>query len=146
MEKEAAAVSLFIWEGINKQGKRAKGEISGSTLALVKADLRIANDYVSLCTDKKQAEKIYQLIKDEYIRTVDLVEQITGNSTLLEDNPTLLLSLSRRNPYLDPLNDIQVILLQRFRDENLSKEERNTWLSPLLRTINAIAAGMRNTG
>ena len=120
--------------------------ISNMQMALVKADLRIANDYVSLCTDKKQAEKIYQLIKDEYIRTVDLVEQITGNSTLLEDNPTLLLSLSRRNPYLDPLNDIQVILLQRFRDENLSEDERNTWLSPLLRTINAIAAGMRNTG
>jgi phosphoenolpyruvate carboxylase len=120
--------------------------LSNMQMALVKADLRIANDYVSLCTDKKQAQKIYQSIKDEYLRTVDLVEQITGNSTLLEDNPTLLLSLSRRNPYLDPLNDIQVILLQRFRDENLTEAERNIWLSPLLRTINAIAAGMRNTG
>ena len=40
MAKTAAAASLFLWEGMNKQGKRAKGEISGSTLALVKADLR----------------------------------------------------------------------------------------------------------
>ena len=40
MAKAAASVSLFIWEGMNKQGNRAKGEISGSTLALAKADLR----------------------------------------------------------------------------------------------------------
>ncbi len=40
MAKDASAVSLFIWEGMNKQGKRAKGEISGSTMALAKADLR----------------------------------------------------------------------------------------------------------
>ncbi len=40
MAKNATAVASFVWEGMNKQGKRAKGEISGSTLALVKADLR----------------------------------------------------------------------------------------------------------
>ena len=33
-----------------------------------------------------------------------------------------------------------------YRDESLPVEERETWLSPLLRSINAIAAGMRNTG
>ncbi|NOX42266.1 MAG: phosphoenolpyruvate carboxylase [Gammaproteobacteria bacterium] len=120
--------------------------ISNMQMALFKADLRIANQYVSLCKDSTQANHIYNLIRDEHLRTVDLVKQITGNATLLEDNPTLLLSLSRRNPYLDPLNDIQVTLLRRFRDENLKEEEKNTWLSPLLRTINAIAAGMRNTG
>jgi len=40
MAKAASAVSLFVWEGMNKQGNRTKGEISGSTMALVKADLR----------------------------------------------------------------------------------------------------------
>jgi type IV pilus assembly protein PilC len=39
MAKQAAA-TLYLWEGMNKQGKRAKGEIAGSTIALVKADLR----------------------------------------------------------------------------------------------------------
>ena len=120
--------------------------ISNMQMALFKADLRIAEQYVELCSDQKQARKIYQFIHDEYMRTVELVEKITDNSTLLEDNPTLLLSLSRRNPYLDPLNDVQVILLKRFRDESLDEDEKQQWLSPLLRTINAIAAGMRNTG
>lgn len=39
MAKQATA-GLYIWEGMNKQGKRAKGELAGSTIALVKADLR----------------------------------------------------------------------------------------------------------
>ena len=41
---------------------------------------------------------------------------------------------------------IQVTLLERYRDGNLDGDERDLWLDPLLRTINAIAAGMRNTG
>jgi phosphoenolpyruvate carboxylase len=52
----------------------------------------------------------------------------------------------RRNPYLDPLNHIQVILHQRVIDETQSEEERNRWMPPLLRSINAISQGMRNTG
>ncbi len=40
MAKNSTAADTYIWEGMNKQGKRSKGEIAGSTLALVKADLR----------------------------------------------------------------------------------------------------------
>ena len=67
-------------------------------------------------------------------------------NSLLDDNPALSGSLMRRDPYLDPLNHIQIKLLKRYRDESLSEEERESWLDPLLRSINAIAAGMRNTG
>ena len=65
---------------------------------------------------------------------------------LLDDIPPLALSLMRRDPYLDPLNHIQMKLLKRYRDESLSEEEREKWLTPLLSSISAIAAGMRNTG
>jgi phosphoenolpyruvate carboxylase len=46
-----------------------------------------------------------------------------------------------RNPYVDPLNLLQVELLDRVRhgkEENLRKS--------LMVCINGIAAGMRNTG
>ena len=56
------------------------------------------------------------------------------------------LSMYRRNPYLDPLNNIQITLLSRYRNSDLTDEQRERWLHPLLRTINAIAGGMRNTG
>lgn len=73
------------------------------------------------------------------------VLNVAGLLGLLEETPELQLSLARRNVYLDPLNHIQVRLLERYR-ELRSEEERGRWLNPLLRSINAIAAGMRNTG
>jgi phosphoenolpyruvate carboxylase len=54
--------------------------------------------------------------------------------------------LARRNPYLDPLNHIQIALLKRYRQAPGSDTSPSAWLDPLLRSINAIAAGMRNTG
>jgi len=54
--------------------------------------------------------------------------------------------LSRREPYLDPLNHIQLALIRRYRDQEQDENERERQLDPLLRSINAIAAGMRNTG
>ena len=92
------------------------------------------------------AHRFYQLIYAEYQRTVAQVLKVAGATQLIEENPPLALSLSRRNPYLDPLNAIQVTLLKRYRDETVTEAERTSWLDPLLRSINAIAAGMRNTG
>ncbi len=120
--------------------------LSNSQMALFKADMHIAESYVSLCHDQDSARPIYDTINAEYQRTVDKVLQIAHLDELMADTPRLALSLKRRNPYLDPLNQIQVTLLKRFRDESQDEENRNQWLNPLLRTINAIAAGMRNTG
>lgn len=39
-EKAAATLSTFIWEGTDKRGNRAKGEIRGNSPTLVKAELR----------------------------------------------------------------------------------------------------------
>jgi phosphoenolpyruvate carboxylase len=75
-----------------------------------------------------------------------MILQITAHKELVQENPALAMSLRRRNPYLDPLNYIQLVLLKRYRSDRLTNEEQLIWLNPLLRTINAIAAGMRNTG
>jgi phosphoenolpyruvate carboxylase len=120
--------------------------LSNTQMALFKADLDIAGEYAKLCQDRDTAERIYGVFRDEYTRTVRQMLDVIGSARLLEENPILELSLTRRNPYLDPLNHIQLTLLQRYRDESLSETEREAWLNPLLRTINAIAAGMRNTG
>ncbi|MEO7557517.1 MAG: phosphoenolpyruvate carboxylase, partial [Gammaproteobacteria bacterium] len=120
--------------------------LSNTQMALFKADMEIARQYAELCGDSATAQTIYGLIKEEYQRTLTQVLKVARAQTLIEDNPPLALSLSRRNPYLDPLNAIQVILLNRYRKETPEELERNNWLDPLLRSINAIAAGMRNTG
>ena len=120
--------------------------LSNTQMALFKAEMNIAELYAELCEDPETARVIYGAIKDEYFRTVTQVLEVANQTYLVEENPALALSLNRRDPYLDPLNHIQVTLIKRFRDESLSDEEREMWLNPLLRTINAIAAGMRNTG
>jgi phosphoenolpyruvate carboxylase len=115
-------------------------------MALFKGEMNIAHEYTRLARDPVLAESIYHKIRDEYWRTVTQVLHICGIHQLLEDNPALGLSLYRRNPYLDPLNNIQITLLSRYRNSDLTDEQRERWLHPLLRTINAIAGGMRNTG
>ena len=55
MAKNAPAVAAFVWEGMNKQGKRAKGEISGSTLALVKADDTVVSKIKSNISERAAA-------------------------------------------------------------------------------------------
>ncbi|GAO37690.1 phosphoenolpyruvate carboxylase [Sulfuricella sp. T08] len=120
--------------------------LSNTQMALFKADMNIAARYAELAENRETANAIYQTISDEYYRTVDQVLRIADATSLMQETPESALSLARRNPYLDPLNHIQVVLLKRYRDENLPQSERDSWLRPLLRSINAIAAGLRNTG
>ena len=80
------------------------------------------------------------------LRSTKKNTKVAGIDCLLQETPALALSLTRRDPYLDPLNHIQVKLLGRVRDPELPETEQERWLEPLLRSINAIASGMRNTG
>jgi phosphoenolpyruvate carboxylase len=120
--------------------------LSNTQMALYKADTEIAEEYSKLCSDQDKAAHIYQRIRDEHELTKNIILEISQNTYLMEETPETALSLRRRNPYLDPLNHIQITLLQRYRDQSMSEEKREQWLKPLLRSINAIAAGMRNTG
>ncbi len=120
--------------------------LSNTQMALFKGEMDIAHEYASLVRDERTRETIYNNIRDEYQRTVTQILNITNQQGLLEDIPPLALSLTRRNPYLDPLNYIQVTLLKRYRADEEAGNTESVWLNPLLRSINAISAGMRNTG
>lgn len=120
--------------------------LSNTQMALFKADMLIAEEYSELMHDRQLAGKIYTLIKEEYARSCHWIMKIAQVDELLEESPLLKNSLGRRDPYMDPLNHIQLALLKRYRDDALAEDERELQLDPLLRSINAIAAGMRNTG
>lgn len=119
--------------------------LSNTQMSLFKAELRIAHEYVRLAENRAQAETIYHKIAEEYQRTLIQVLNVAGLRELMEETPELQHSLARRNRYLDPLSYLQVTALGRYRAEP-EAEKREEWLDPLLRSINAIAAGMRNTG
>ncbi|MCW8825498.1 MAG: phosphoenolpyruvate carboxylase [Gammaproteobacteria bacterium] len=121
--------------------------LSNTQMALSKADMKISEDYSKLAHDPVQAAEVHKEIAEEYRITVETILNITGNENLMDENPVLALSLNRRNPYLDPLNYIQIMLLKRHRDHDAQDHTtEDPWLEPLLRSINAIAGGMRNTG
>jgi phosphoenolpyruvate carboxylase len=120
--------------------------MDNTQMSLAKADMRIAREYADLSHQPQIADKIYNMIKAEYERTVVQVLEVAQVDLLLPENSMLRLSLQRRNPYLDPLNHIQITLLRRHRQLTPEQQTQDVLLHPLLRTINAIAAGMRNTG
>ncbi len=120
--------------------------LSNTQMALFKSDMAIAEEYAKLCQDPKIRQAVYALIRKEYRRTRQQILEIAQLDELMDDTPVLKQSLARRDAYLDPLNYIQLGLLRRHRDPQLSEEERELWLTPLLRSINAISAGLRNTG
>ena len=122
-----------------------KALMSNVQMTLAKADMDIAHEYAQL-SGAASAPSIYATIAAEYARTLKGVLTVTGLEAPLAENEALSLSLSRRKPYLDPLSHIQVRLLRRYRNESLWEEDRARWLSALMRSINAIASGMRNTG
>lgn len=120
--------------------------ISNIQMALFKTDTITGKEYSMLAQDQVSAMSIYNTIAEECHCTIGQVLQISGNESLMSDTPDIAVSLHRRNPYLDPLNHVQIVLLKRYRDPNASDADRDVWIKPLLRSINAIAAGMRNTG
>ena len=50
-----------------------------------------------------------------------------------------------RNPYVDPINFIQVALLERFR-ETEDQQERERIQKVIIESVNGIAAGLQNVG
>lgn len=112
--------------------------IDNVQMSLSKADMRIAATYAALAADQGH---VFDAIRTEYERTLERILAITGQRVLLGDDTVLKRSLDRRRPYLDPLNHIQITALKRYREGG-----DRIWLDPVLRSINAIAAGMRNTG
>jgi phosphoenolpyruvate carboxylase len=120
--------------------------LSNVQMALSKSDMSIAKEYASLCVDPETGKRIHELIANEYQLCVDWILNIANAKQLLEENPMLATSLKGRDAYLGPLNYIQVVLLGRVRSAEGDNPAESPWMQPLLRTINAIAAGMRNTG
>ena len=120
--------------------------ISNLQMSLFKSDMRIALEYSGLCDDEQLAHSIYQKLQRENQRSIDAVLRVAGIDSLLQEDDVLKLSLTRRDPYLDPLAYLQVDLLRKYRDESREETDRMQWQAGLLSSINGIAAGLRNTG
>jgi phosphoenolpyruvate carboxylase len=111
-------------------------------MVLAKADLAIAERYAGLVEDRDLAGRIFGEIKAEWERTCEAILAITGQSHLLAANPDLAGVIQSRLPYIDPLNHLQIELIQRRRRGDDGPAVRDG----IHLTINGIAAGLRNSG
>jgi phosphoenolpyruvate carboxylase len=119
--------------------------LSNAEMSLLKADMDISALYMDLVPDKKLADEIFSAICAEYERARDAILSISRHTALLEREPVTQQAIQLRNPYVDPLNYIQVETLRRLRS-NPAPEETEALREVMAVTINGIASGLRNTG
>ena len=117
--------------------------VDNAQMILAKADLTIARVYADLVANPTIGDRIYGVIAEEYRLTRDAVLAMTGQQELLDNMPVLQRSIQQRNPYVDPLSFIQLVLLERLR---AGGEPRQQLLNGVLESINGIASGLKNTG
>jgi phosphoenolpyruvate carboxylase len=109
-------------------------------MTLAKSSLEIAAQYLALVPASAEPDRIFPIIAAEHERTVAAVLEIVEARSLLDRHSQLQRSVQLRNPYVDPINAIQVQLLRRYRTGDESARR------PMLRSITGIAAALRNTG
>ncbi len=105
-------------------------------MTLAKSSLDISAEHLALVDD----QRLFGPIAEEHERTVKSVLEVVEARELLDRHPVVQRSIRLRNPYVDPMNQVQVELLRRWRSGDESARR------PLLRSIAGIAAALRNTG
>jgi phosphoenolpyruvate carboxylase len=111
-------------------------------MVLAESDARIAAEY-----DRRLVPPDLQPIGTDLRRrleaTIQSVLTVTGKERLLTENVVLRRSIEVRNPYVYPINLVQIELLRRLREEGHDDPQITNAFQV---TVNGIAAGMRNTG
>jgi phosphoenolpyruvate carboxylase len=110
-------------------------------MVLAKADARIAAEY-----DRRLVpaalQPLGESLRSRLAKATAAVLAITGHHEPVEAMPVLRRSIDVRNPYVDPINLVQIELLARMRRSPASPELTRAFAV----TVDGIAAGMRNTG
>jgi phosphoenolpyruvate carboxylase len=109
-------------------------------MTLAKSSLEIAGRYLSLVPGSAEPGRLFAALEDEHARTVAAVLEIVEEDSLLDRQPVIQRSVRLRNPYVDPMNAIQVELLHRWRGGDDAARR------PLLRSVAGISAALRSTG
>jgi phosphoenolpyruvate carboxylase len=120
----------------------------GSTLKLIEMAIAEAEPRIAAEYDRQLVPDALRPLGDDLRRRLDaaakMVLQVVNRSRLLEHNPVLRRSIDVRNPYVDPINLVQIEVLRRLRRAG-DAADRELWRAFMV-TVNGIAAGMRNVG
>lgn len=110
--------------------------------SLYLADMRVAEQYAALVTDRVAAERLFALIRHEHHRTSRTILELTGENKLCERFEGLQRRFERVRPMVDQSNRWQVQLLKETRQGGNPEK----LMMPLLMTMNCVATGLGWTG
>ena len=118
-----------------------------ATLRLIEMAVAEADPVIAEAYDRELVPVPLQTKGEDLRARLDVarraVLEALGQPSLLAGNPVLRRSIDVRNPYVDPINIVQIALLKRLRDGSLVNQD--LWQA-FMTTVNGIAAGMRNVG
>jgi phosphoenolpyruvate carboxylase len=110
-------------------------------MVLAKADPRIAAEYDRRLVPR-DLQPLGRALRARLARATAAVLAVTGHREPVDSTPVIRRSIDVRNPYVDPINLVQIELLARLRQGHATPELMRAFVV----TVNGIAAGLRNTG
>jgi len=120
--------------------------VDNAEISLAKTDLYLAGQYAALVRPSSTGKAIFSHIEEEYQRSRRAVLQINETTHLLARQPVLRESISLRNPYVDPLNYLQIRFLKLWRRSRARERGDRRLLRLLQITVAGVAFGMKSTG
>jgi phosphoenolpyruvate carboxylase len=120
--------------------------IDNAELALARCEPNLTHCYAALGTEDGRAESLWQSLSQECALATTAVTTIKQQSRILEAVPWLDRTIRVRNPYVDILNLIQVELIRRRRRPDNGADVSESIDQAARLSVQAIAAGLRNTG
>jgi phosphoenolpyruvate carboxylase len=122
-------------------------------IMLARSDLDVASHYDALRLEQPATVvgaavptatgEFFAEVRREHVLTRELLLLVKEQGHLLDNDRTQQRALALRNPYVDPMNLMQVDLLRRWRAGGRVDREL---LEALLASVNGIAQGLQNTG
>ena len=128
--------------GLRANGRSSPRSSTTSRASLARADLEIAAAYEELAEARPPAFRAPSCARNSSW-CASRCWQSSRRTALLDRDPTLQRSIELRNPYVDPINLLQVDLLRRWRETG--RQDRDLF-EALLACIAGIAEGLQSTG
>jgi phosphoenolpyruvate carboxylase len=127
-----------------------------STLRLIEMAVAEADPSIAAAYDRALVPATLRPLGADLRRRLDLAQRtipaMLDTKGLLADNPVLRRSIDVRNPYVDPINVVQIAILAHLRAQETGthggndRAEASALWQAFLITVNGIAAGMRSVG
>lgn len=145
--------NLPVIQQMYQQWPFFKSLMDNCALALLQSDMHIANHYKTLLrhspVPEEHATEIYQAIRYEFDQTHEMLKQVCGQTELLSHADTIQRrqSIEMKRAYLDPLNYLQVYLLEKYRQNtNNTQDIHEFYQRAFISSTGGIVAGLGTSG